>query len=468
MYQLPKSRDLGVTTCAACLEKQREIDRLREEVARLRSQLCQRTRDANAAPFASSTPSSKIPIKPNTTPEQTEKRGGAQRGHPGHGRRAITAADAQRVVTLMAQDSCPSCGGRLVSKGWQARSVLEMQPVVVEPVQYRLQKKYCATCQQSVGATAPGVLPKSLFGNQLTAHVLASHYLHGEPWGRISERVSLNLGSLLEMAQRVAHPFHSVIKELSTEYRQAVVRHADETSWRTDGQSGYAWLFCTAQTSIFLFRRTRSAAVPKEVLGTSPLPGVLVVDRYCAYNRAPCALQYCYAHLLRDVEDLSKEFPAEAEVEAFTATLIPLLSQAMHLRAAPITDEQYYQAAHRLKAEIVAVTHSEARHPGIRKLQDIFHDKTERLYHWVESRAVPAENNRAERELRPSVIARKVSFGSQSEAGAKTREIWMSVLATLRKRVKHPQARLKEVLDALARNPGADVNQLLWKLPDTS
>jgi len=59
------------------------------------------------------------------------------------------------------------------------------------------------------------------------------------------------------------------------------------------------------------------------------------------------------------------------------------------------------------------------------------------------------------------------SFGSQSEAGAKTRETWMTVLATLRKRVKHPQQRLKEVLDALARDPTVDVHKLLWAA-DTS
>ncbi len=465
MYQLPKSQDLGVNPCSACLDKQREIDRLREEVARLRSQLCQRKRDAAAAPFASSTPSSKIPIKPNATPHQIGKRGGAQLGHTGHGRHAVLAADAERVVAV--GDTCPRCGGGLVAKGWQTRSVLEMQPVIVEPVQYRLQKKYCATCQCGVCASAPGVLPKSLFGNQLTAHVLTSHYLHGEPLGRISERLGLGLGALIEMAHRVAQPFLSVIKELSVEYCQTLVRHADETGWRTDGQSGYAWLFCTEKTSIFLFRRTRSAAVAKEVLGTDPLPGVLVVDRYGGYNRAPVALQYCYAHLLRDVEDLGKEFASEVEVQAFAATLIPLLSQAMHLRRQPISDAAYYEQARQIKQQIILVTEAEAEHPGIRNIQDLFHDKAGRLYHWVESREVPAENNRAERELRPTVIARKVSFGSQSEAGAKTRETWMTVLATLRKRVQHPQQRLKEVLDALARDPRADVHQLLWAA-DTS
>ncbi len=193
MYQLPKSRNLGVNTCAACLDKQREIDRLREEVTRLRTQLCQRQRDSSAPPFGSSTPSSKIPVKPNTTAEQTEKRGGAQLGHVGHGRRRHTAATAEQVVSVAVADSCPQCGGTLVAKGWQARSVLEMQPVVVESVEYRLQKKYCTTCQRAVCAKAPGVLPKSLFSNQLSAHILTSHYLHGEPLGRICERFAPQL-----------------------------------------------------------------------------------------------------------------------------------------------------------------------------------------------------------------------------------------------------------------------------------
>jgi len=51
---------------------------------------------------------------------------------------------------------------------------------------------------------------------------------------------------------------------------------------------------------------------------------------------------------------------------------------------------------------------------------------------------IPAENNRAERALRPLVIARKVSFGSQSEAGAGTREILMTVLQPYAPPIRRP------------------------------
>ena len=83
----------------------------------------------------------------------------------------------------------------------------------------------------------------------------------------------------------------------------------------------------------------------------------------------------------------------------------------------------------------------------------------------------PAENNRAERALRPLVIARKVSFGSQSEAGARTREILMTVLQTLALRTDHPARRgdaeaspasaLKSCLDHLALHPHAHPFPLL-------
>jgi transposase len=99
---------------------------------------------------------------------------------------------------------------------------------------------------------------------------------------------------------------------------------------------------------------------------------------------------------------------------------------------------------------------------GIRRIQDLFVEKAERMYQWAEDRRVPADNNRAKRELRPTVIARKVSFGSQSEAGAKTREMLMSVMQTLRKQVKDPLQYFKQVLDGVGQTAGVDPVKLLF------
>ncbi|MBM3748677.1 MAG: IS66 family transposase [Acidobacteria bacterium] len=452
---------MNLNLCASCLEKQRTIDRLKQEIQSLREKVHRLERKAEAGPFGSSTPSAKIAVKANTAEEQRSKPGGAKPGHTGHGRQAVEDRDAERIETISAGPACPHCGTALEHKEYRDRSVIDSQPLRAQPVLYQLERARCPRCGKTVQARAPAVLPKSLYGNQLVTQVVFLHYRQGIPMGRLCDQLGLGLGAVFDILHRMAALFRGVIARLIEEYRQAPVRHADETGWRTDGRSGYAWLFASATVSLFLFRATRSAQVPKEVLGTQTLGGVLVVDRYNAYNQSPCALQYCYAHLLRDVEDLAKEFPGQAEVTVFTSTMIPLLAEAMHLRGRPLADAEYYQQARSLKQQIVDLVEQPAQHLGVRQVQGIFRDNAHRLYHWVENRAVPPDNNRAERELRPTVIARKVSFGSQSDAGAKTREVLMSVVHTLAKRVADPEAHFKSVLDKLAAGPNQDAVALL-------
>ena len=60
------------------------------------------------------------------------------------------------------------------------------------------------------------------------------------------------------------------------------------------------------------------------------------------------------------------------------------------------------------------------------------------------------------------MIARKVSFGSQSEEGAKTREVLMTVLHTLKKRTPNFTAQFKSALDRLSTDPSLDPYQLLF------
>jgi hypothetical protein len=304
-------------------------------------------------------------------------------------------------------------------------------------------------------------------GNRLLAHVAVQHYVYGVTLGQLDQQLGVGYGTLVGALHQLAQKWEPVIDRLVADYRRAPVKHADETGWRTDGRNGYAWLFCTETISLFCFRQSRSAQVVEQVLGTHRLRGVLVVDRYSAYNRSACALQYCYAHLLRDVEDLEKEFPGQTEIQRFVAALAPLLARAMHLRGLQLSAAQFRAQAARTRAEIQAVTGAAAQHPAIQKIQNLFREKAGRLYHWAKDRAVPADNNRAERELRPLVIARKISFGSQSEAGAHTREVLMSVLHTLRKRTDDVTGAFRHALDRLAEDATTDLYKLLTRC-DTS
>jgi len=451
-----------VNNCEGCLEKQRKIDQLLEEVQRLKAKLRYQERKDQEGFFGSSTPSSQLPLKANTDQENRNRKGGARPGHKGHGRRAHSQETAEEIIPIDIGEICPDCGGRLKFKEVRDRTVIETEPIKPKKILYQLSHKECTQCHHVFRAKAPGVLPKALYGNQITAQMAVMHYFHGIPMGRICEMTDIPLGSLVVLFHRLSGYFAPVMDLLKEQYRLSPVKHADETGWRNDGQSGYAWLFCNPETSLFSFQNTRSASVPRSIFGEKKLPGVLVVDRYNAYNKAPVQIQYCYAHLLRDVEKLEKDFPDSPEVKSFVSLLAPLLSQAMHLRSQPLSDEQYYREAKEIQKKIMEVIQSPAQHLAIRAIQDLFHTNEYRLYHWVQDRRVPPDNNLAERDLRPTVIARKVSFGSGSDAGSKTRSVLMSVLHTLNKRRagQSLESIFKNLLDELAKNPTVEIASL--------
>ncbi len=444
---------MAINNCPECLKKQQKIDHLTEEIERLRQKLgCQQRKEKEGL-FGSSTPSSKLLLKPNTL-KKNEKKRGAKPGHKGFGRKAFEASSAEMVVDVEAKVDkvCPDCGGPLTDKGTSGRMVIESCPLKGKRVLYRLPKRHCPRCGRTFRFQPPNVLPKSLYGNQLIANAATMHYLYGIPMGRVCEQIGIEPGSLVGIFHRLTRLFASIPEELIEQYRQSLVKHADETGWRTNGQNGYVWLFATEKISIFQFRNTRSAKIPQAVFEKKMLPGVLVVDRYAGYNKAPCDIQYCYSHLLRDVQDLEKEFDDSSEIKAFVSAMAPLLSLAMNLRTQPISDVKFYREAKKLKAKILAAVNSPAQHLGIRHIQNIFRQNEKRLYHWADDRSIPADNNLAERDLRPTVIARKVSFGSQSDAGAKTRETLMTILHTLKKQGFDVTSQLKLTLDKLANN----------------
>lgn len=449
--------------CPGCYEKQLRIDALQQEVVYLKAKLHYEERKTKDGYFGSSTPSSKKPFK-EAAQETAKKNGGARLGHKGYGREKISQAQADETQEFVVGSICPHCKGALVNKSFIERSVIDSVLLRVKKIVYRCQKKYCPRCKKTVRAKPP-VLPRAFYGNQLIAQALYLHYGQLIPLGRIVEIMGgdVSTANLHAIFQRLSHIWKPAVDRLIMQYRKEPVKHADETGWRNDGDNGYAWLFCSPNTSIFRFEDNRSSRVRQIILGTRRLPGVLVADRYGVYNKSPCSLQYCYAHLLRLVEDSGAQFANNGEVQCFVATFAPLLAQAMHLRSQNISDTAYYSRAKVLRTKIQRAINAGSQHAGIKTIQIIFKENKHRLYHWVKDRAVPADNNRAERELRPTVIARKVSFGSQSKQGAFTRSVLMTIIHTAKKRLPEDalQEWLKKSLDAIAENPGVDVYSLL-------
>lgn len=468
--RINKSKNLGgIVVCSSCFEKQREIDRLKEEVASLRDQLKYRDKKNKEEFFGSSTPSSKKTFKEQTTQENQNKKGGAKPGHNNNkGRKIFDSKEADEIIDYETElTHCPCCNTELESKETEERPIIEGEMLKPKKILFRNKIKRCPNCKKTFKKKLP-VLKNHKYGTKFISNSAVMHYVHGIPLKRVEEIWGNNVvsGNLIKIFHRLANIFEPVIDQLKKDYRQSEVKHADETGWRTDGANGCAWAFICKHTSLFDFKQTRSSKVVLDHLGTENLPGVLVVDRYAGYNKAPCKMQYCYAHLLRTIQDLEKEFPNKEEIKRFVSLAAESISKAIKLRNQNITDEAYYKQALLLKDKIMQIMNSPSKHPGIQKIQDIFIKNENRLYHWVDNRKVPADNNYAERQLRPTVVARKVSHGSQSIKGAETRSVLMSVLHTVKKRLKNKSVEqwLCETLETYIHNPNIDPLSLIPRL----
>jgi len=203
------------------LKQQQEIDRLGEENARLKDRLRYQERTAREGAFGSSTPSSKIPLKPGAPPAASPRPGGARPGHRGHGRRRLDRTTCDCVQRVPVGERCPDCGARLQHKGVAARTVADVEPLRRQVIRYELEQKYCPRCRRAVAAPAPGVLPRNLLGNRLLAHVAVQHYVYGVTLGQLENQLGVGYGTLMGALHQLAGYFEPVIEPWVREYRRA-------------------------------------------------------------------------------------------------------------------------------------------------------------------------------------------------------------------------------------------------------
>ncbi|MGH2621758.1 MAG: hypothetical protein ACRDHG_14485 [Anaerolineales bacterium] len=109
---------MGVAFCPGCFQKQQRIDQLEQENQRLQQQLRYRQRQTEEGFFGSSTPSSKIPLKPQTPEASRSDPGGGAAGHTGHGRKSLAPSQADRLETIPAPATCRTVEARSRTKGY--------------------------------------------------------------------------------------------------------------------------------------------------------------------------------------------------------------------------------------------------------------------------------------------------------------------------------------------------------------
>ena len=461
-------------------------------------------RNGKESPFGEGgAPSMNRPFRANSPQEKQDRKGGARQGHEGHGRRrfAESGVEVKQETCLDTSVHAPCCKDMALSKiGERVREYDRYIPARTEHVVSRLGIFKCRACGKVVYARPADVLKRMSYSNTFLAAGAVRHYVHGHTAGDVERELGVGEGAFFSMMDMVAARLLPAFEEIRLETARQFNVHVDETSWWTDGVKGYSWVFHNRNVELHLFPGTRSSSVPAEFFGYAagkgtPAPAdggergtgtapakrtpleecrahegktVVTSDRFSGYSPLDVRHQYCFEHLKRDLKRLRDDSPGNDEVRRFHDQLRPLLAESMGLCAdKAMPDGEYYGKAQELKEKMRAIVFAEARDHGVQGYQNIWRQKWDSLFAWVEDRRIRCDNNAAERAIRPTVIARKISMGSQGAKGARNREIITSVLMTVRIRGEDPYQWLVNLLDALARNPQADVAGALPK-PDVT
>jgi hypothetical protein len=270
-------------------------------------------------------------------------------------------------------------------------------------------------------------------------------------WGlQALHGLELSDGAIVGALRRVAAAGQAAVHQIQAAIRASPRVCADETGLREDGANGYLWSFSTP-TERYYVRGGRNKEVVDQVLGPT-FTGVLSSDFYAAYDHYLGPHQRCWAHLLRDIHTLRERHPHDAALRTWAAQVHGVYTRARRFQAArPETRERAQRrfeqdllgtCAPFLAADKTAVPQAVL----CRRIQKYLPE----LFTFVADPQVDSTNNQAERDIRPTVVQRKISGGTRSPAGTDTFTTLASLFGTWRARGRDPLVACRHLLLAYA------------------
>jgi transposase len=449
--QLAELRQLVATLTA-------ENARLRAEVAALRGGAAEPGGvDGDAVSREGVPPSRKAPprwVKANVVVVERHRPRQARQPVPG---RARVVPDRQVVH---APSHCPACAG-VLGRGQvvQRRQLIEVPPVRAEVVEHVVLQRRCRHCGTVSRGTMPDLSAEAgphrrlswavaaqaaVLRTKLRLPLASLQWLFAHLWGlHVSE------GALCALLDEAARAGQRTYEAVLADARASPVLHVDETGWRQAGRNGYVWTLSTPRERYYHYSGSRAGHVARRLVGDD-YAGVVVSDFYTAYDQLDGVHQRCWAHLLRDLHELGVQHPDDAEVAAWVQTVHAIYHRAVAWSAQPQprSPSQRTAARHACEAELLRVCRGQTASARQATLCQRLERYLPELFMFVADPAAPPTNNAAERALRPLVVARKVSGGTRSAQGSRTRMILQSLVATWELRGQNPLSELQTLLQA--------------------
>jgi transposase len=355
-----------------------------------------------------------------------------------------------------------------VAAGEPVRWQVEELPVItVRLIEHRCQRVRCPRCAGRATGELPAQVAASKFGPCYQAAVATLSVRN-----RISRRDVVELceqlfgsrissGTVEAILSRTADALEQPCEDLLDRLRASRAVHMDETGWRTAGQRRALWGIFDARHAYLHVAADRHEDHAKQLLANTT--AIVTSDRWWAYSHLPLhRRQLCWAHLARDFKAHAEGMATEKEFGEHGQRLCDRVFWAWEIYQHTHDRRELALTIRALQREFKPIMRRYAgkspRYKYCRGMARNLLKAWPALWTFARHPGVEPTNNHAERALRSAVIYRKLSLGSQSEAGEQRTARLLSAHTTCRLQDRPLHAYLTDAIAAHAR--GDPVPQL--------
>ncbi len=436
---------------------------LLSEIADLKEKLNTNSTNSSKAPSSDLFKTRKPKKKYHGSGKSNTLKQGAQNGHEGKGRKLLPPEEVDNTVACLPKSIC-DCGGHIEAnpdkiKRHQQFELPEIKPIVTE---YQQIYGSCNDCGTLYCGELPFGVSTSFLAPRATATIAiltGDYYLSRRSTQLIFDDIfnlPVSLGSISNAEETVSTALEAPVEEAKIyiqEYKWSV--NADETGHKQQGDKMWMWLAATMMVAVFIIHASRSMEAAKALLGEK-FAGVLTTDRCSSYNCFKTVLrQFCWAHLKRDMQKISERSGRAGQIGDEILDFIRRMFRLWRRHKAGKISRKTFQAAmkpirnniERLLKEGTTCGHKKTENSCARILK-----RKDALWTFVDVEGIEPTNNFAEQLIRPYVLWRKSSFGTQSERGNLFVERMMTTTATCKLQNRNRYDYVTEAVSAHLKN----------------
>ena len=387
-------------------------------------------------PDKTSRTSSKPPSSDRKQRREDFKPGGAKPGHDGHSRALSENPDEFQDHQ---PTHCPHCLLPFAADA-ERKLIGEYDEIELPPVRpfVRRHRRYainCQCCAQSTPAPLPAVVKGTPFGPRIHAQAIYLKSVQALSYERLRKAfldmfgLVISEGAIMNMLRRMSAAFEERRQNALAVLRQAEFVASDETGMRIEGVNGYQWVFHCKNAVVHLACFTRSASVVREAMA-GHRPKVWSSDRYGGQQGHAQAHQTCLAHLDRKARyvDENSQDDTAMRLKLWLDRAFALAREITQLAASTIRTKQ-----RRLERDIEAILRTPTSCALSAELIGQFARARDQLLTFCRYPGeVGPTNNDCERDLRPSVVQRKVTNGHRALWAAEAETAVRTTLDTAR------------------------------------